>query len=78
MKLLGSWDNFTREYGMEKDPRIGQGHWRGCHTFTNITCDGKTHSTSRKGRNGALKMGGTYWYYVWDPTFAGVYSVVSD
>ncbi|PGH12047.1 hypothetical protein AJ80_06866 [Polytolypa hystricis UAMH7299] len=62
VKLLGSWDNFTKPYSMERDLRIGTGHWRGCHTFTNIICDGETGS-SRPGRNGGLKMGGTYWYY---------------
>ncbi|OAX79675.1 hypothetical protein ACJ72_06005 [Emergomyces africanus] len=62
VKLLGSWDNFRRAYPMEKDSRIGRGHWKGCHTFTNIICDGETNSYS-PGRDGGLRMGGTYWYY---------------
>ncbi|GAD98866.1 hypothetical protein ANI_1_1902014 [Paecilomyces variotii No. 5] len=60
--LLGSWDNFSKPYAMEQDKRIGAGHWRGCHTFTNIICDGSRSSLSA-GRSGGLKMGGTYWYY---------------
>ncbi|EER38055.1 conserved hypothetical protein [Histoplasma capsulatum H143] len=62
VKLFGSWDNFTRAYPMEKDSRIGRGHWKGCHTFTNIICDGETKPPT-PGRNGGLRMGGTYWYY---------------
>jgi hypothetical protein len=50
---------------MEQDRRIGAGHWRGCHTFTDIICDGTTQSQS-PARTGGLKMGGTYWYYVRD------------
>ncbi|MCJ1434187.1 hypothetical protein MMC27_003554 [Xylographa pallens] len=60
--LLGSWDNFSKPYPMQKDPRTGSGHWRGCHSFTNIVCDGDTVKPG-DGRNGGLKMGGTYWYY---------------
>lgn len=48
---------------MEKDDRIGRGHWKGCHSFTNIICDGETNSLT-PGRDGGLRMGGTYWYYV--------------
>ncbi|KAL4909876.1 hypothetical protein BDW74DRAFT_173358 [Aspergillus multicolor] len=62
VKLLGSWDNFAKPYVMERDKRVGAGHWRGCHTFTNITCDGMVHNTI-PARSGGLKMGGTYWYY---------------
>ncbi|EGE85937.1 hypothetical protein BDDG_08882 [Blastomyces dermatitidis ATCC 18188] len=62
VKLFGSWDNFTRAYPMEKDSRMGRGHWKGCHTFTNIICDGET-TPSAPGRDGGLRMGGTYWYY---------------
>ncbi|KAN0079571.1 hypothetical protein V8E54_004785 [Elaphomyces granulatus] len=62
VELLGSWDNFNRAYPMKQDKRIGAGHWRGCHTFTDIVCDGTTDGWS-PGRNGGLKMGGTYWYY---------------
>ncbi|KAL4970355.1 uncharacterized protein BDV14DRAFT_42367 [Aspergillus stella-maris] len=62
VKLLGSWDNFSKQYVMERDQRVGAGHWRGCHTFTNITCDGSANNAA-PARNGGLKMGGTYWYY---------------
>ncbi|PYI04192.1 hypothetical protein BO78DRAFT_178317 [Aspergillus sclerotiicarbonarius CBS 121057] len=62
VKLLGSWDNFSQPYIMERDKRVGAGQWRGCHTFCNIVCDGSpTHMTPA--RSGGLKMGGTYWYY---------------
>ncbi|CBF88554.1 hypothetical protein AN0904.2 [Aspergillus nidulans FGSC A4] len=60
--LLGSWDNFSKPYVMERDKRVGAGHWRGCHTFTNITCDGLVNNTV-SARSGGLKMGATYWYY---------------
>ncbi len=48
---------------MKKDLRTGRGHWRGCHTFENIICDGEPDKT-HPGRNGGLKMGGKYWYFV--------------
>lgn len=63
VKLLGSWDNFSKHYAMERDKRVGPGQWRGCHTFTDIICDGLSSHPSN-GRSGGLKMGGTYWYYV--------------
>ena len=53
---------------MQKDPRTGGGHWRGCHSFTNIVCDGDVINAA-DGRNGGLKMGGTYWY---EPTIMSV------
>ncbi|EZF27581.1 hypothetical protein H112_00501 [Trichophyton rubrum D6] len=62
VRLFGSWDNFAKGYPMEKDSRTGRGHWRGCHTFTNIICDGHGNPIY-PGRDGGLKMGGTYWYY---------------
>ncbi|KAL3492890.1 hypothetical protein BJX62DRAFT_98387 [Aspergillus germanicus] len=62
VKLLGSWDNFSKPYVMERDKRVGAGHWRGCHTFSNIVCDGQP-SNMGPARSGGLKMGGTYWYY---------------
>ncbi|KAK1146944.1 hypothetical protein N8T08_002271 [Aspergillus melleus] len=62
VKLLGSWDNFSKPYYMERDRRIGSGHWRGCHTFTDIICDGSPTNIG-PARSGGLKMGGTYWYY---------------
>ncbi|CAG8407970.1 unnamed protein product [Penicillium salamii] len=60
VKLLGSWDNFSRKYAMERDSRVGPGHWRGCHTFTDMIGDGPDKT---EWRTGGLKMGGTYWYY---------------
>lgn len=63
VKLLGSWDNFSKAYAMEKDKRVGHGQWRGCHSFTDIICDGSPRDMS-SARSGGLKMGGTYWYYV--------------
>ncbi|RAL16855.1 uncharacterized protein BO97DRAFT_381926 [Aspergillus homomorphus CBS 101889] len=62
VKLLGSWDNFSKPYAMERDRRVGPGQWRGCHTFVNIVCDGSP-SNMMPARSGGLKMGGTYWYY---------------
>ncbi|KAJ5259422.1 hypothetical protein N7478_012403 [Penicillium angulare] len=60
VKLLGSWDNFSKPYAMERDKRMGAGHWRGCHTFMDTMGDGpdKNHW-----RAGGLKMGATYWYF---------------
>ncbi|MCJ1467795.1 hypothetical protein MMC07_006420 [Pseudocyphellaria aurata] len=60
--LVGSWDRFTKSYPLKRDKRTGPGHWRGCHTFTNITCDGDSLDVSSS-RDGGLKMGGTYWYF---------------
>ncbi|KAL8967621.1 MAG: hypothetical protein Q9197_005335 [Variospora fuerteventurae] len=60
--LLGSWDNFQEAYPLQKDKQAGPGHWRGCHTFKNIVCDGH-HLNPSASRNGGLKMGGTYWYF---------------
>ena len=62
MDLLGSWDNFSKRYPMEQDTRKGKGHWRGCHTFKNIICDGDLQHMV-EARDGGLKMGGKYWYY---------------
>ncbi|KAL8823180.1 MAG: hypothetical protein Q9191_006100 [Dirinaria sp. TL-2023a] len=47
---------------MERDRSMGRGHWRGCHSFTGITCDGDTSVYGGR-RDGGLLMGGTYWYY---------------
>jgi len=60
--LIGSWDNFTTPYKMERDSRRDRGQWRGCYTFKDIVCDGDAGSIPK--RNGALKMGQTYYYYV--------------
>ncbi|KAJ5167335.1 uncharacterized protein N7482_006116 [Penicillium canariense] len=62
VKLLGSWDNFSKAYAMERDRRAGPGQWRGCHTFTDIVGDGPPGSKTQW-RTGGLKMGATYWYY---------------
>ncbi|OOQ87763.1 hypothetical protein PEBR_16425 [Penicillium brasilianum] len=62
VKLLGSWDNFSKAYPMERDRRVGPGQWRGCHTFTDIIGDGPPGDKSQW-RTGGLKMGATYWYY---------------
>jgi hypothetical protein len=63
VKLLGSWDNFSKPYALERDRRVGAGVWRGCHTFTDIMGDGPPNDKSQW-RTGGLKMGATYWYYV--------------
>ncbi|KAK6435865.1 hypothetical protein LTR95_007944 [Oleoguttula sp. CCFEE 5521] len=62
VELLGSWDNFTHAYRMFHDRRRGLGHWSGCFSFTDIVFDGNTPNWSQP-RTGALKQGGTYWYY---------------
>lgn len=63
VSLYGSWDNFSAPYPMQRDARTGPEHWSGCHSFSNIICDGDLQSTLVP-REGGLKMGGTYWYYV--------------
>ncbi|KAG9698805.1 hypothetical protein KCU95_g2281, partial [Aureobasidium melanogenum] len=62
VELFGSWDNFSRPYRMQSDGHRGRGVWTGCHSFENIICDGDCINQLRP-RNGALKQGGTYWYY---------------
>ncbi|KAK5797580.1 hypothetical protein VI817_003871 [Penicillium citrinum] len=54
---------------MERDKRVGAGHWKGCHTFTDILGDGPGGSSGEQSqwRTGGLKMGATYWYYVSTP-----------
>lgn len=47
---------------MERDVRRDRGQWRGCHSFKDIICDGDGGSVPK--RNGGLKMGQTYYYYV--------------
>lgn len=61
--LLGSWDNFQRPYPLELDVRGGRNIWKGCFTFSDIICDGNLEQQIPK-RDGPLKMGGTYWYFV--------------
>ncbi|KAK5266745.1 hypothetical protein LTR99_007357 [Exophiala xenobiotica] len=62
VSLYGSWDNFSTAYPMQRDTRTGPEHWSGCHSFSNIICDGGHQSTGTP-REGGLRMGGTYWYY---------------
>ncbi|KAK0124399.1 hypothetical protein ONS95_009360 [Cadophora gregata] len=59
--LIGSWDNFTKHYPMERDIRRSRSQWRGCYTFEDIICDGDGPSSPK--RTGGLKMGSTYYYY---------------
>ena len=47
---------------MERDARRDRGLWRGCHTFKDIVCDDDQGAGVR--RDGGLKMGHTYYYYV--------------
>jgi hypothetical protein len=47
---------------MERDIRRDRGQWRGCYSFKDIICDGDSGSVPK--RNGGLKMGATYYYYV--------------
>lgn len=51
-------------YAMERDVRRGQGQWKGCYSFRNIVCDENNISGSQNRRDGGLKMGHTYYYYV--------------
>lgn len=62
VQLLGSWDNFSTRYPMERDLRRGKDQWRGCYSFKDIICDGDGAGSPK--RNGGLKMGQEYWYYV--------------
>ncbi|OCT49817.1 hypothetical protein CLCR_06809 [Cladophialophora carrionii] len=62
VQLYGSWDNFSTPYPMQRDSRTGPEHWSGCHSFSNIICDGDVEGNNTP-REGGLKMGGTYWYY---------------
>lgn len=59
--LIGSWDNFSKHYPMERDIRRARGQWRGCYAFEDIICDGDGGSSPK--RTGGLKMGSTYYYY---------------
>jgi hypothetical protein len=61
--LVGSWDNFGRAYKMDRDIRRDRGQWRGCYSFKDIICDGDAGGVIPK-RNGGLKMGQVYYYYV--------------
>jgi hypothetical protein len=48
---------------MERDLRRGQGEWKGCYTFKDIIASDQDQDLA-KIRNGGLKMGATYYYYV--------------
>lgn len=48
---------------MNRDVRRGRDQWRGCYSFKDIVCDNEV-SISGLRRNGGLKMGATYYYYV--------------
>ena len=63
VELLGSWDNFSKPYQLKRDTRRSSHLWSGCYIFNNIICDGDLTNLCEK-RDGALLMGGTYWYYV--------------
>ena len=65
--LLGSWDSFSRQYKMERDVRRDRGQWKGCHSFKDISCDGEFGQPHK--RDGGLKMGHTYYYYVSLPIY---------
>lgn len=47
---------------MERDARRDPGQWRGCYSFKDIVCDDDSGAGLK--RNGGLKMGHTYYYYV--------------
>lgn len=47
---------------MERDVRRDRGQWRGCYNFKDITCDEGQLGPTR--RNGGLKMGHPYYFYV--------------
>ncbi|KAL7806924.1 hypothetical protein V8C26DRAFT_424035 [Trichoderma gracile] len=61
VRLIGSWDNFTMCYSMERDSRRGHGQWRGCFAFQNVMYDHGRPDHQK--RSGGLKMGHTYFYY---------------
>lgn len=46
---------------MKRDTRRARGQWRGTFAFKDIICDGSEQSESR---DGGLKMGQEYWFYV--------------
>lgn len=63
VELLGSWDNFTKPYPMQRDKSVSPQSWKGCHSFSDIVCDGDVVAMDGSTRQGGLQMGGTYWYY---------------
>ncbi|KAM4062207.1 hypothetical protein HRG_009055 [Hirsutella rhossiliensis] len=62
VQLIGSWDNFSACYAMNRDVRRGRDQWRGCYSFKDIVCDNEASINGLR-RNGGLKMGATYYYY---------------
>ncbi|KAL2124064.1 hypothetical protein VTJ04DRAFT_429 [Mycothermus thermophilus] len=50
---------------MERDTRRDRGQWRGCYTFQDATREDDAGNVPK--RNGGLKMGNTYYYYVRTP-----------
>lgn len=46
VQLIGSWDNFSQSYPMQRDVRRGRGQWRGCYSFRDIVCDDASVSAS--------------------------------
>ena len=63
VELFGSWDNFRKPYPMRRDKDVGPRNWRGCFSFSGIVCDGEDLLGAVTKRDGALLMGGKYWYY---------------
>ncbi|KEY67325.1 hypothetical protein S7711_04576 [Stachybotrys chartarum IBT 7711] len=59
--LLGSWDNFSNHYTMERDIRRGRDQWKGCYSFKDVACH--DHAVGSYHRSGGLAMGHTYYYY---------------
>ena len=49
---------------MRQDRKVGHTNWRGCHSFTDIICDGESLQAIGGKRDGGLLMGGKYWYFV--------------
>ncbi|KAH7038140.1 uncharacterized protein B0I36DRAFT_212157, partial [Microdochium trichocladiopsis] len=60
--LIGSWDNFSQHYAMERDVRRDQGQWRGCHALQKQPNEAGFAANKRSG-GGPLRMGQTYHYY---------------
>ncbi|KXJ94712.1 hypothetical protein Micbo1qcDRAFT_202538 [Microdochium bolleyi] len=59
--LVGSWDNFSQHYAMERDLRRDKGQWRGCHALQCRPNEPGFAASKRSG--GGLRMGQTYHYY---------------
>lgn len=60
---------------MERDSRRDRRQWRGCYVFKDVIYDGERPGSSR--RNGGLKMGQPYYYYVsWWLVVVGCFTLV--